>query len=142
VVELANHFYERFVRETGRRLQGFSPDAIQHMRKYRWPGNVRELKNVVERAVVLARGTTIMADDLTLSNLKTSSESGEVADPPRNAYEPISLSDIEKRHIISTLNATNWNKSRSAQILGIERSTLDRKIKRYELRQRKQDSDS
>lgn len=136
VIELANHFLDRFVRETGRRLEGFSSDAIEHMRKYRWPGNVRELKNVVERAVVLARGTTIMADDLTLSNLKTSSESGEIADTPRKSYEPISLSDVEKRHIIATLHSTGWNKSRSAQILGIERSTLDRKIKRYELRQR------
>lgn len=139
VIELANFFFERFVREMGRRLDGFAPDAIEQMRRYRWPGNVRELKNVVERAVVLARGPRIVADDLTLSNLKTSSES-EIADPPTQSFEPISLADMEKRHIIATLEATGWNKSRSAQILGIERSTLDRKIKRFELKPRKKDA--
>jgi transcriptional regulator with GAF, ATPase, and Fis domain len=134
VVELAEFFFERFVRETGRRLIGFSPEAFEHLKRYRWPGNVRELKNVVERAVVLARGTVINVDDLTLSNLKTSSESGELASQvARIGYEPMSLSDVEKLHIVATLESTSWNKSRAAQILGIERSTLDRKIKRHEL---------
>jgi Nif-specific regulatory protein len=70
-----------------------------------------------------------------MSNLKTSSESGEIemlASP--NTYAPRSLSDVEKKHIVATLEATGWNKSRSAIILGIERSTLDRKIKRYDLK--------
>ena len=55
---------------------------------------------------------------------------------PRNVYEPTTLADIERSHILATLNATGWNKSRTAAILGIERSTLDRKIRRYELRRR------
>ena len=59
VVELAWYFLERFNEETGRRLQGFTEAALNLMREYRWPGNVRELKNVVERAVVLARGEWI-----------------------------------------------------------------------------------
>ncbi|MEO2007526.1 MAG: sigma 54-interacting transcriptional regulator [Pirellulaceae bacterium] len=135
VVELANFFLGRFIRETGRRIDGFAPDAIQQMRRYHWPGNVRELKNVVERAVVLGQSDRITCDDLSLSNLKTSSESGEItmlASP--NTYAPRSLSDVEKQHIVATLEATGWNKSRSAIILGIERSTLDRKIKRYDLK--------
>ena len=132
VIELASHFLERFNAETGRRFRGFTPEAFEQLQQYRWPGNVRELKNVVERAVVLARGEYIGPDDLRLSNLATASESGEdlLVKP---SYEPLSLADVERRHIAATLESTGWNKSRAAGILGIERSTLDRKIRRYEL---------
>ena len=133
IVELANYFLEGIKAETGRKLSGFTPKALEQMVQYRWPGNVRELKNVIERAVVLARGDQIDADDLTLSNLATASESGDVV-LPRSGYEPESLADVECRHIAATLRETGWNKSRAAVILGIERSTLDRKIRRYRLR--------
>jgi Nif-specific regulatory protein len=132
VLELAAHFLERFNIETGRRLQGFTPEALDRMRHYRWPGNVRELKNVVERAVVLAQGDCIEADDLALTSLSTQGESADVV-MARGVYEPIPLAEIERRHILATLKATAWNKTRAATILGIERSTLDRKIRRYEL---------
>ena len=132
-LELASHFLERFNDETGRKLDGYTQEALELMERYRWPGNVRELKNVVERAVVLAQGDYIDAQDLTLSNLATASESGELNLGIRAIYEPASLSDIERQHIAATLGSTGWNKSKSAEILGIERSTLDRKIKRYEL---------
>ncbi|QDU92690.1 sigma 54-interacting transcriptional regulator [Lignipirellula cremea] len=133
VIELAHHFLARFNTETGRKITGYSPDALQHLRHYRWPGNVRELKNVIERAVVLARGETIEVHDLALSNLATASESGEIAPPALAVYEEVSLKEIEKRHIAATLQANSWNKSRAAAILGIERSTLDRKISRYKI---------
>jgi Nif-specific regulatory protein len=132
VIELASHFLARFNAETGRRIRGFSPDALRQLRDYRWPGNIRELKNVVERAVLLARGRFIEVDDLTLSNLATASESGAMTPPP-GQYEPLTLDEVERRHILATLVATGWNKSRTAVILGIERTTLDRKIRRYEL---------
>ncbi len=132
-IELANFFLATFNEETGRKLQGFSPEAIELMQHYRWPGNVRELRNVVERAVLLTHHDVVAADDLTLSNLSTASESGEFQFAA-TTYEPSTLADMEKRHIGATLNSTGWNKSRAAEILGIERSTLDRKIKRYELK--------
>ncbi len=53
---LAEHFLQRFVRETGRKIRGFTPAALQKMEEYHWPGNVRELRNVVERAVALGTG--------------------------------------------------------------------------------------
>jgi transcriptional regulator with GAF, ATPase, and Fis domain len=132
VIELAIHFLERFNAETGRRLRGFTPEAFDRMRYYRWPGNVRELKNVVERAVVLTQGDYIDADDLALTSLSTQGESADAV-VARAAYEPVSLAEVEKRHILATLKSTAWNKSRAATILGIERSTLDRKIRRYEI---------
>jgi len=135
VLELALHFLDRFNQETGRKIRGFSTEAVEHMKRYRWPGNIRELKNVVERAVVLSRSDVIGIEDLMLTSLATASESGEVT-PPRLGYEPLSLDEVERRHIRQTLNATGWNKSRSAVILGIERSTLDRKIARYGIAQK------
>jgi Nif-specific regulatory protein len=105
------------------------------MQQYRWPGNVRELKNVIERAVVLARTDFIEPDDLNLSTVAAASDSGEIlAASPKSTFEPLSLDEVERKHIHATLKATGWNKSRTASILGVERSTLDRKIKRYELR--------
>jgi len=136
VIELAAHFLERFNSETGKKIRGFTPAALEQMQKYRWPGNVRELKNVIERAVVLTQEDRVEAGDLALSNLAPASESGEIAQPI-SSYEPTALADVERRHILATLNAEGWNKSRTAAILGIERSTLDRKIRRYELKQRK-----
>jgi Nif-specific regulatory protein len=107
---------------------------MEELLRYRWPGNVREMKNVIERAVVLTRGEFVDADDLVLTQLKTAgdTESG-ISDGRGGSSEPASLEDIERRHIRATLNLTGWNKSRAATILGIERSTLDRKIRRYEL---------
>jgi Nif-specific regulatory protein len=130
--ELAHYFLQKFNAETGRKLRGFTPQAMELMRQYRWPGNVRELKNVVERAVVLARGELIEPDDLTLSKLSTAGDTGEHS-APRESFKPASLADVEREHILATLSATNWNKSQTAALLGIERTTLDRKIRRYEL---------
>jgi Nif-specific regulatory protein len=130
--ELAHHFLLRFNAETGRKISGFSSEALERMMQYRWPGNVRELKNVVERAVVLARGERIESEDLALTKLSTAGDTVDVVPAP-GAFEPMSLDELERRHILATLKATNWNKSQTASILGIERSTLDRKIRRYEL---------
>ncbi|MEO1497095.1 MAG: sigma 54-interacting transcriptional regulator [Planctomycetota bacterium] len=131
---LAEHFLERFNDETGRKIEGFSTRAMEAMLTYRWPGNVREMKNVIERAVVLCPATVIDVDDLILSTLKTTGDT-EAGQPEGRggAYEPVSLAEVERRHILATLKSTSWNKSRAANILGIERSTLDRKIRRYEL---------
>jgi Nif-specific regulatory protein len=139
---LAEYFLRRFVAETGNKVQGFSPRAMEELLRYRWPGNVREMKNVIERAVVLTRGEFIDAEDLVLSTLKTSgdTETG-LSDARGLPPQPTSLADVERDHIQTTLNLTGWNKSRAANILGIERSTLDRKIRRYELTGGRDDND-
>jgi Nif-specific regulatory protein len=134
IPELAGYFLQRFVAETGSKIKGFTPRAMEEMLRYRWPGNVRELKNVIERAVVLTRGQYVDHDDLILTTLRTAGDTDLGMSDGRNVRnEPASLADIERQHILETLNQTSWNKSRAAIILGIERSTLDRKIRRYEL---------
>ncbi len=137
IIELANHFLAQYVAEIGRKIRGYTPQARNEMLRYRWPGNVRELKNVVERAVVLARGEFVDVEDLKLSNLATASDSADLtpilAGGNGGSYEPLTLSELERRHILATLKNYKWNKSRTAKTLGIERSTLDRKIRRYGL---------
>jgi Nif-specific regulatory protein len=132
IVPLANHFLERYRSETGRKIHGFTTRAINQLVSYRWPGNIRELKNVIERAVVLCPGEYIDEEDLLLSKLSTAGDTVD-SHPVDYSFHPCSLEDVERLHIIATLNHTGWNKSRAAVILGIERSTLDRKIRRYGL---------
>ena len=98
------------------------------MQQYSWPGNVRELRNVVERAVALHDKTFLDETDVWITTIDQSSSGQHQA-----VYRPQSLEEIEKRHIKETLRHTDWNKSKAAEILGIERSTLDRKIKSYGL---------
>jgi Nif-specific regulatory protein len=126
---LADHFLRRFVGETGRKVTGFTPAALKRMEAYHWPGNVRELRNVIERAVALGKGPVLDVKDLWLSSLEL--EGPDAAD---GAFRPVSLEESEKDHIRRTLDHTDWNKSQAATILKIERSTLDRKIKLYELK--------
>ncbi len=127
---LAEHFLRRFARETGRKIRGFTPAALGKMTQYDWPGNVRELKNVVERAVALSRSSQLDVTDILLSSLELPGST-----PATGAtFEAISLEELEKRHIVATLEHTDWNKSQAATILEIERSTLDRKIKSYSLK--------
>ena len=133
ISELAEYFLARFTGETGRNIQGFTPRAMEALLRYRWPGNVRELKNVIERAVALTHGNLIDREDLTLTNLTTTGDSQSEDQLAMQRFEPTSLSDMERRHILATLSSTGWNKSQTSGLLGIERSTLDRKIRRYEL---------
>jgi Nif-specific regulatory protein len=128
---LAEHFLRRFVRETGRKIKGFTPAALKKISNYHWPGNVRELRNLVERAVALCHGPMIDAADIVLFELEAKQEKGDSHASGHAEYEPATLEAVERRHIEATLKFTEWNKSKAAAILGIERSTLDRKVERY-----------
>ena len=118
---LARHFLLKHVRRINKEVAGFSPEALQLLSSYSWPGNIRELENVVERAVILARGGVITADVLPMR--KGTDEAGPLPD-----YRSVSLERMELDHIRKTLQQTGYNKSRTAEILGISRKTLDRKI--------------
>src|SRR5262249_50297048 len=115
---------------TARKIRGFTPGAMEKMTAYQWPGNVRELRNVVERAVALGRGPLLDVGDIWLSSLEVPGLAAGVHAAP---CAPVSLEEMERRHILRTLEHTEWNKSQAAAILHIERSTLDRKIKSYGL---------
>ncbi|WP_345689622.1 sigma 54-interacting transcriptional regulator [Novipirellula caenicola] len=125
---LAQFFLDRFNREMGRRIETISEAAQKRLLEYHWPGNIRELRNVIERAVVLNQKNVIEETDLALSPTgnvgRTSSASSETA-------VEMTLAELEQQHIERVLRHTDGNKSRAAAMLGIERSTLDRKLKRF-----------
>ena len=121
---LAEHFLEKFTREVNRGVERFSRDAMDELMLYHWPGNVRELSNAVERAVVVCKTTTITPQDLPI---------GSTPDHPAHPAG-VALHDVEKQHIHTILTRTGWHISKAAGILGIDRSTLYNKIKRYDLK--------
>jgi transcriptional regulator with GAF, ATPase, and Fis domain len=145
IAKLAEHFVSHFADKTARVIDGLTPAARQAIVAYAWPGNVRELKNVIERAVVLGNDTLIDVDDLALPAASIQSvdrnrpPSVESVPPQSEVVEVIdsrlslSLEELERRHLLEVLRTTEGNKSRAAAILGIERSTLDRKLKRYKM---------
>lgn len=128
---LANAFLQKFVLKTGRVIKGFTEEAMQLLCDYSWPGNVRELQNTIERTVILCRNEVVRASDIQLSSLGSRMSAPAVEKSSSGEYRELSMADVEQEHILKTLEFTGWNKSKSAQILGIERSTLDRKLKRY-----------
>ena len=120
---LAEHFLHRFAQEMNKPVDQISREALDEMMLYDWPGNVRELANAVERAVVVGQGRRILPGDLPIFRPQYLSS-------PKDK----SLREVEIAHLESVLNESRWNVSRSAEILGIDRSTLYDKIKRYGLR--------
>ncbi|MAT14881.1 MAG: sigma-54-dependent Fis family transcriptional regulator [Planctomyces sp.] len=131
---LAYHFLKRSVLRTGREVKRFSHQAMERLLSYDWPGNVRELQNVVERTVIMASGEEIQKEDIHLSSVTPFSLEPETAVVEPEEFAPCSLEELEQRHILATLEQTSWNKSHAAAILGVERSTLDRKLKKYGVR--------
>lgn len=131
VEAIAQHFLQRFAAETGRRIRGYTPEALQAMRAYHWPGNIRELRNCVERAVVLAQGEWIDVQDMALSHLAAPGETGRQAASRTAAFVPATIDEVEHRHVMATLEAVGGNKTKAAAMLGIERSTLDRKLAKW-----------
>ncbi len=121
---LAEHFLHKFTQEVNRGVERISRDAMDELMLYAWPGNVRELSNAIERAVVVCKTRTITPLDLPIVS--------SLEDELKTRY--FSLNDLEKNHINDILTQTNWNISKSALILGIDRSTLYNKIKRYDLK--------
>jgi DNA-binding NtrC family response regulator len=104
-----------------------APDAVDLLTRYPWPGNVRELKNVMERAVLLAKGPQIRAADLPLHLPAPGTTE-------RSGMPAISLAELERRHIESVLHETSWHQGRAATALGISSKTLYRKIREYGFR--------
>ena len=132
IVQLAHFFCDQFVKKSGREISGFTPGALAALKAYNWPGNVRELRNAVERTVILCAGDQISEADIQLSTLATTDESSSSSSVVPSGGN-VSLETLEQQHILAVLESTEWNKSQAARILGIERSTLDRKLKRYQV---------
>ncbi len=132
---LAEHFLQKYAHQSGRLMEGFSEDALQCMQRYLWPGNVRELENAVERAVVLTRANLITKDDLppTVIRAAESDASQFSATSGRPMTLKEALGEPERRIIRAALEANDWNRQQTAAALDINRTTLYKKMKRYDL---------
>lgn len=133
IPQLAGHFLEHFCSKESRETKTLDTDAIQAIIDYPWPGNVRELKNLIERLVIMSPGSTITRKQLPqaicdkrLSSVKEQSSASLTADTFRMAKE-----EFEKEFLIQKLEENDWNISRTAEVIEIERSNLHRKIKAY-----------
>jgi two-component system response regulator HydG len=125
---LADHFLRRLAEETGQDIS-LSEDAVQALQRYDWPGNVRELENALERAAILTHGATVSLDALPARIIEPA-PAPLISDRP--AANP-TLELVERAYILWVLQAEGGNKARAAEVLGIDPSTLYRKLNRYDL---------
>lgn len=123
---LANHFLKKAVGRMKKPVREISPEGLRLLNSYAWPGNIRELENVMERAAALAIGTVI-----TPSDLPPQIQEAEAIEPRANGRQ--TLKEVERRYILETLDAYDWNYDEVSRALGIGRTTLWRKLKEYKL---------
>jgi len=137
IPELVRYFLEVFGKKYERPRLAITPAVLALFEQYRWPGNVRELENIMERLVIFAGGNIIDVDDLPLAGVRIGErlqQDRQVSASDRAAAaasEDLSLSQAEKRHILSVLEKTGWNRSEASRLLGIDRKTLRHKLKKW-----------
>lgn len=130
---LAEHYLNQFNEQNGKQVQGFDPQALHLLQSHNWPGNVRELLNVIERAVVLCRDETIHASDLPESLLHPGQQSSHSSDITQAGSLKTAMVAPERQLIIDALEANGWNRQKTAAMLGINRTTLYKKMKKYDI---------
>ncbi len=151
VAALADYFIKQFAAEHNKNIEGIEPQALKSLIQYNWPGNVRELENCIEYGIIFEKGRYLTSGSLRIPDSHINSYSGrENIDEPGNSFgfiekmfQDISpqtpnkmkhmISRIEREVIKNTLHQFDWNKSQSAQYLGINRMTLLDRIKRYNI---------
>jgi len=127
---LAQHFLRRFSERMSKNIHAIDAKALEALQAYTWPGNVRELENVLERAVILTSGSHISADVIPLHG---GHKPAIPATAPAAQANMVALEEMERHHILAVLQGNHYNKSRTAEILGISRRTLDRRIAEFGL---------
>ncbi len=129
VLLLAQSFLEQFARQHAKKVKGLSPPVAERLLAYSWPGNVRELRNGMERAVALARFEDLVVEDLPdqIRDYRASHVLVAANDPS----ELVSLAEVERRYVERVVQAVGGNKRQAAQILGLDRVTLYRKLERW-----------
>jgi two-component system nitrogen regulation response regulator NtrX len=126
---LADHFMAAFAREYGRRVKAFDPAATAAIQQYPWPGNVRELRNVIERLMIMVPGDAISAGDLSFLDPSGLTHAGPVSSERITLHQ--ARDRFERDLILRTLAEQQGNMSRTAEVLGVERSNLYRKMKAF-----------
>ena len=129
VLELAREFVKEFAARSGKKVEGLSKAAAEKLLEYSWPGNVRELRNAIERAVALTLFEKIAVEDLP-ERIRAYHSSRILADT-NDPNELLPMHEVEKRYILHVLDSVGGNRTLAARILGFDRKTLYRKLRRY-----------
>jgi DNA-binding NtrC family response regulator len=129
ILPLAEHFLEKYARPLGKDIRGIAPEACGHLLAYQWPGNVRELEARIQRAVTLTKNPVLTSDDVSLEGVPSAPEKLSVpAQPLMDA-----IRETERRYLQEVLRSVSGQKQRAAEILGISRKTLWKKLKQLGL---------
>ena len=128
---LVHHFIKKYNQESGKKVQGITPEAMKFLINYTWPGNIRELENVIERAIVLTSQPNIDLDDLPQNIIKRNALQSNDGQEDESLMKRIE--EYEKNLIFNALMKTKGNISRAAESLGIKRTTLRYKMEKYDL---------
>lgn len=131
---LAEHFLNHVCLETGKKISGFEPDALNALQNYAWPGNIRELQNVIERAVLLGKGTLIRLEDLPPNVVQGFTRLTPLlrTEAGKQSLKE-ALEGPERQIILQVLRENNWNRNATADQLGVNRTTLYKKMRRLGL---------
>jgi DNA-binding NtrC family response regulator len=131
IPSLVEHFMQKFASQTKRKLDGIEQDALAALMNHRWPGNVRELEHTIERAVLLGTESKIGRKDLSSRLAAPPDGRSPVAEAASKAY---TLKDLEREYIMRVMENTGGNKTETAKILGVDRTTLYRKLEEYKVK--------
>jgi two-component system response regulator HydG len=129
-LKLAQHFLIKWAQVEGKDALVLSPSAAQKRMAYSWPGNVRELENCIERAVALARFDQLTIEDLPEKIRAYAAEPFVIA--ATDSTDIISMGELERRYILRVIGLVGGNRSKAADILGIDRRTLYRRLEKYD----------
>ena len=128
---LIEHFMRKFSDQVQRNLDGIEPETLTALMNYHWPGNVRELEHTIERAVLLGKEIRIGLQDLPPSLAARNNNVLPLADAVARSY---TLRDLEKEYIMRVMESVHGNKTEAAKTLGVDRTTLYRKLEEYKLK--------
>lgn len=133
---MVHHFLNHFGKTKKKKIVGMANDVLQRLMEYDWPGNVRELENMIERIVILTNNETIIQEDLPekLQSISEADHARGLSLPEEGVSLETAVNDFEKELILQALNKTGWVKSKAAQMLHLNRTTLIEKIKRLNLK--------
>jgi len=128
---LADHFMAEFAQEYGRRIKRLEAGAGKMLQRYGWPGNVRELRNVIERLMIMVPGDAIATTDLSFLDVPLAPPTASVSGTSERMTLHEARDQFERDLILKTLAQQQGNMSRTAEVLGVERSNLYRKMKTF-----------
>ncbi len=144
ILPIAYHFIDQYSRAMGKRIKGMEPDAAQRLVSYDWPGNVRQLRNILERAVIMCEAERISIESLSLDGAATElgqlisnvPETNEALKQAKKEIRRKAVCQVEKNFLLKALTESDWNVTRAAQKVGLQRSNFQNMMKKYRIRRK------